>query len=56
MDIETLSWMVLALAATAVALLVVLLLRRPERALERALQEEQRAGRCVAGGAGRSSA
>lgn len=45
MDIETLSWMVLALAATAVALLVVLLLRRPERALERALQEEQRAGR-----------
>ena len=45
MDAQTLLLIGTALAALAVVLLIVLLLRRPERALEGALREEQRAGR-----------
>lgn len=45
MDAQTLLLILLGLAMAIVALLLVLLLRRPERALERALREEQRNGR-----------
>ena len=45
MDNQTLLLILLGLSAAIVVLLAVLLLRKPERALERALREEQRDGR-----------
>ena len=45
MDANTLQWLTLGLALTIVALLAVLVLRRPDARLERALREEQREGR-----------
>ncbi|HWU71004.1 MAG TPA: DNA recombination protein RmuC [Pseudoxanthomonas sp.] len=45
MDNQTLLIALLGLAVTIVVLLAVLLLRKPERVLERALREEQRDGR-----------
>lgn len=45
MDYQTLLILLLALVGVAIVLLAVLLLRRPEALLERALREEQREGR-----------
>ncbi|TYT26459.1 DNA recombination protein RmuC [Luteimonas viscosa] len=45
MDQETLLWLLCGMGLVALALLVVLLLRRPEARLEQALREEQRDGR-----------
>src|SRR5690606_7148975 len=45
MELQSLLWLVCALLALVLGLLTALLLRRPERALEQALREEQRDGR-----------